>query len=270
MKLLDKFRIALKYNVERYCKMFKYYFLLQQLVAKEFKLKYRGSILGILWSVLNPLLNMLVLSIVFGQVFSAVDNYKLYLLSGIIMFSFFAEATASGTCAITYNFGLINKIAFPKIVLPLSKVFLSFINFIMSFIVFLILGSFIGLEFWAGDFALILPIILLLMFTIGFSLILSVVNVYFRDTQHLFSVILTIWMYATPILYPLKLIPEEWQLLFSNNPMYLFIDMFRTISMNNMMPEISSILMCFGWAFGMLIAGIVFFKLNEEKFIFYT
>ena len=140
----------------------------------------------------------------------------------------------------------------------------------MSFIVFLILGSFIGLEFWSGDFALILPILLLLMFTTGFALILSVINVYFRDTQHLFSVILTIWMYATPILYPLKLIPEEWQGLFSNNPLYLFIDMFRTISMDNMLPEFSSVLMCLGWSFGMLIAGIVIFKLNEEKFIFYA
>lgn len=250
--------------------MFKHFFLLRQLVAKEFKLKYRGSLLGILWSVLNPLLNMIVLSIVFGQVFKAVDNYRLYLLSGIIMFSFFSEATANGACSITYNFGLINKIAFPKIILPLSKVFLSFINFIMSFIVFLILGKFMGLEFWFGDFAIILPVILLLLFSIGIALILSVINVYFRDTQHLYSVILTIWMYATPILYPLNLIPQEWQLLFSNNPMYLFIDMFRTISMNNMYPAFPDILLCMGWSIGVMIIGIIFFKLNEEKFIFYT
>ncbi len=245
-------------------------FLLKQLIAKEFKLKYKGSVLGVFWSVLNPLLNMIVLSIVFGQVFSAVDNYKMYLLSGIVLFSFFAEASTSGLVAVTSNFGLITKVYFPNILLPVSKVFLSLINMVISLLIFFILGSILGLTLWWGVIFIIIPVVLLFMFSMGMSLILSVLNVFFRDVQHLFGVILTIWMYATPILYPIDMIAEEWRFIFEQNPLYIYIDIFRSITMENMMPDINMVALGTAWALGILLVGYFVFKKNQYKFIFYT
>ena len=128
----------------------KYLFLLAQLVRRDFKIKYRGSALGVLWSVLNPLLNMIVLSIVFSQVFKAVDNYKMYLLSGLVIFNFFSEATNSSIGAVVNNFSLITKVYFPKIILPFSKTLSSAINLVFSILVFVLLSSFMGLKVWWG------------------------------------------------------------------------------------------------------------------------
>lgn len=250
--------------------MQRYSFLLQQLVRRDFKIKYRGSMLGVLWSVLNPLFNMIVLSIVFSQVFKAVDNYKLYLLSGITLFSFFSEATTVALGSVVSNFGLITKVYFPKFIIPLSKTLSSAINLIISVSVFLILGSFMGVTPWVGYWIIPYVLICLLLFTCGISFIVSTLQVFFRDTQHLYGVLSMIWMYTTPILYPIDVIPSEWIPLFKANPMYIFIDFLRQLTLNSTIPSPESFLFCALWGVGMfLVGGFVFVK-SQNKFIYYT
>lgn len=138
--------------------LLRFRFLLMQLVKRDFKLKYRGSVLGILWSVLNPLLNMIVLSIVFSQVFRAVDNYKMYLLAGLTVFNFFSEATNLACASIVGNFGMITKVYFPKFIIPTSKVLTSGISLAITTAVYLLLGLFMGVYPWPGY--LLIPYVL--------------------------------------------------------------------------------------------------------------
>lgn len=248
----------------------KYSFLLNQLVRRDFKVKYRGSALGILWSVLNPLFNMIVLSIVFSQVFKAVDNYKMYLLSGLVLFNYFGDATNVAVNSIVGNFGLITKVYFPKFILPLSKVLSSAINLMNSLIVFIILGSFMGVKIWAGYLLIPYVMICLLIFTTGVSFIVSAAQVFFRDTQHLYGVFLTIWMYSTPILYPIDIIPNIFLPIFKANPLYIFIDFVRQITLHRIVPTKESFILCALWSIIMFTIGSILFVKNQKKFIYYT
>lgn len=248
----------------------KFSFLLSQLVNRDFKTKYRGSILGVLWSILNPLLNMIVLSIVFSQAFKAVDNYKMYLLSGIVIFNFFSEATNLAVTSVVNNFGLITKVYFPKFILPFSKVLSSAINLINSLIVFIILGSFMGVHVWAGYLVIPYVLICLLLYSSGVAFIVATLQVFFRDTAHLYSVIITIWMYATPILYPINIIPDSLLPVFKANPLFMFIDFFRKITLYTQIPTTESFVFCMLWGLGTFILGAVIFVKSQDKFIYYT
>ncbi len=245
-------------------------FLLSQLVKRDFKIKYRGSFLGVLWSVLNPLLNMIVLSIVFSQVFRAVDNYKMYLLSGLTVFNFYSEASNTAINAIAGNFGLITKVYFPKFILPFSKVISSAINLGISIVVFFILGAFMGIKIWWGIILVPFMLIFLILFSSGMSFILSTLQVFFRDTQHLYGVLLTIWMYGTPILYPIDIIPMAVLPIFKANPLYIFIDFLRQITLNGVMPEATSFLYCALWGIGTFIVGAIVFVKSQDNFIYYS
>ncbi|RII36656.1 ABC transporter permease [Clostridium chromiireducens] len=256
--------------VKKIISLSKFKFLLSQLVKRDFKIKYRGSMLGVLWSVLNPLLNMIVLSIVFSQVFRSVDNYKMYLLSGLTVFNFYSEASNTAINSIVGNFGLITKVYFPKFILPFSKVISAGINLGISVVVFFILGSFMGIKIWWGIILVPFMLIFLILFSSGMSFILSALQVFFRDTQHLYGVFLTIWMYATPILYPIDIIPTAVQPIFKANPLYIFIDFLRQITLNGIVPSISSFIYCALWGIGTFIVGAFVFVKSQDKFIYYS
>lgn len=256
--------------VEKVKSLKKYSFLLAQLVRRDFKIRYRGSILGILWSVLNPLLNMIVLSIVFSQIFHAVENYKMYLLAGLTVFNFFSEATNLSCTSVALNFGLITKVYFPKIIIPTSKVLTSTINLLITTGVFFILALFMGMRLWLGDFLVLYVLICVLLFAMGVGYILSTLFVFSRDVQHLYGVILTIWMYATPILYPIESLKESLIPIFRCNPLFQFIDFFRKITMYNTMPGINHFLICGTWAIATFLIGVFVFTRNQDKFIYYA
>ncbi len=255
--------------IKKIFSMRRYSFLLLQLVSRDFKIKYRGSILGVLWSALNPLLNMIVLSIVFSQVFRAVDNYKMYLLAGITIFNYFSEATNIATSSVISNFGLITKVYFPKFILPLSKTLSSAINLLITMAVFLILGMFMDVQPWIGYLIIPYVLICVLLFTAGMSFVVAASQVFFRDTQHLYGVLLTIWMYATPILYPIDVIPQELQTIFMANPLYIFIDFLRQITLYGTYPEPISYLWCALWGIGMFVVGGIIFVKTQNQFIYY-
>ncbi len=245
-------------------------FLLSQLVKRDFKVRYRGSILGILWSVLNPLLNMIIISIVFSQVFRAVDNYKMHILSGLVIFNFVSEASSIAISSVTGNFGLITKVYFPKFILPLSKVFSSAINFVITMIVFIVLGAYMDVNIWGGYLLIPYVMICTFLFAAGISFIVSTLQVFFRDTQHIYGLLMTIWMYVTPIIYEINIIPK-WALgAFKLNPLYVFIDFLRQITLHGVLPNATSFLSCALWASGTFIVGAYVFVKAQNKFIYYS
>lgn len=249
----------------------RYQFLLQQLVKRDFKTKYRGSMLGVIWSVLNPLLNMLVLSTVFSHVFHQVENYRLYILSGITIFTYFSEATQLGLMSVVNNFNLFGKVKIPRTVFPVSKVFSSAISFIITIFVFLALSWFSGLK--PTIYYLFIPIVvaIIIIFVTGMTFLLSTLEVFFRDTQHLYSVICTILMYATPILYPFEeTIPVTLQPIFRLNPMYYYVLLFRNVTFYGQMPALSTVLCATGFAFGTFLLGLFVFCRKQDDFIYYT
>lgn len=243
----------------------KYKFLIEQIVNRDFKVKYKRSVLGMMWSFLNPLLTMMVQYIVFSQLFKAdVDNYPVYLLSGTVLFGFFTEAVGLSIFSIVGNASLITKVYVPKYIYPVTRVFSSMINFLWAMI-----PLFVALLLTKEQITkayLLLPIILMfvLIFTIGVGLLLSALMVFFRDIQFLWSVISMLWMYATPLFYPESIIPEAYRFLIHYNPMYYYVKCFRIILMEGVTPEPSLYMLgALMAAISLAIGGIVFKKTQD-------
>lgn len=251
--------------------LYDYRFLIKQLVAKDVKLKYRRSFLGYLWSILNPLLIMMVLVIVFSNMFRfEIANYPAYLIIGQTMFSYMTEATNQSIFSITGNAALLKKVYVPKYVFTLSKVTSSLVNLLFSlgamFIVFIITR----VQF--SFYMLLIPVILVevYVFCLGLSLFLAQISVFFRDIQYIYSVFTTAWMYLTPLFYPMEQLPENLQKLIKIcNPMYHYINQFRTLVLNHCMPSGASFLYGFGVAGIALIIGTWLFRKNQDRFILY-
>lgn len=248
----------------------RYGFLLEQLVKRNFSTKYRQSVLGVLWSFLNPLMTMAVQYIVFSTLFrSEISHFPVYLLCGIILFGFFNECVTLGMDAIVLNGPLLTKVAMPKIIYPLSRSLSSLINLVISFVPLLLVMLLSGTPLrWT---LLLVPFAALLtfLFALGMSLILCTMNVFFRDTRFLWSVVSLLWTYATPIFYPITIIPEAWQPIFRLNPMYRFITLLRTLVMDGAWPDAGQWGVCVVCALIPLAVGLWIFRRNEHRFVFH-
>ena len=248
----------------------KYRFLIEQLVARDFKTKYKRSVLGYLWSFLNPLLTMLVQYIVFSTIFrSGIENYPVYLLSGIILFNFFSEAVGQGLGSIVYNASLITKVYVPKYIYPVTKVASTSINLFISIIPLLLVTMLTGVKITPA--ILLLPFVLgcLLLFCVGMVLMLSAAMVFFRDTQYLWGIISMVWMYATPLFYPENIIPPHFRFIQTCNPMYHMIKFARTIFIDGVSPAPSLYGTCILSAVLTCIVGAFVFKKTQDKFVLY-
>lgn len=267
--------ISLKYNknskiisvIENFLK---YNYLLSQLIIRDFKVKYKRSILGIFWSFLNPLLMMSVQYIVFSNIFKFdIPNYALYLLIGIVMFSFFVDATTNGMGSIVTNSSLITKVYVPKYIFPVSKVFSTSINLILSIIPLFVVMFITNISLTSVIIFLPYFIIMLIFFTIGISLILATFMVFFRDMQFLWGVFANIWMYATPIIYPITILPDFVQKLMIYNPLYHYINAVRIIIIDGQIPNINIFAYSFIYTLVILIIGSVIFKRAQNRFALY-
>ena len=250
-----------------YCR---YGFLVRQLVSRDFKTKYKRSVLGMLWSFLNPLLTMLVQYVVFSTLFrSDIPNFPVYLISGIVFFNFFNEAVAMGMNAITGNAALIKKVYMPKYIYPISKIFSSLINFALSLLPMLLVILLTGTPIRPSMLLIVFDILCLVGFTMGMALILSTAMVFFQDMQFLWGIISMIWMYLTPIFYPESIIPGRFIRLYHMNPLYQYITFARTCVMDGVSPAPQAYLWCLGSSLVVLALGLVFFKREQDRFIMY-
>lgn len=248
----------------------KYRFLLQDLILKDIRIKYRKSVLGILWSVLNPLLMMLVITAVFENIFRVkIENFPIYYLSGAVMFNFFSEATITGMSSVLQAGSLIKKVYVPKYIFPLEKTLFAFVNFLFSLIAVLLIYLILGHPLYWTALLFFVPTLYLLIFATGIALILSCWSVYFRDVIHLYGVILTAWTYLTPIVYPFDALPAKMQFLMRFNPMFYYVDYFRQVTMYGTVPNFMTNLICIVVSLVSMVVGLLVFKRNQDRFILY-
>lgn len=242
-------------------------FLLEEIVKKNFAAKYKGSVLGILWSVLKPLLIMILLTIIFSNLFGrSIENYPVYFLSGKCIFDFFTAATNVSMMSLKGNINILKRTAAPKVVFTLGGIISEFINFIITLII--LVGVMIVTKspfYFVKSIMAIIPIISLMMLIVGIGLILAVLCVYFSDIQHLWGVIIYMLMYASAIFYPMNIIPEPFHQYMILNPIFWVIDQFRLLILWGTIPSMKNTLNLILLSAIILVLGIIVFKKYEKK-----
>ena len=237
----------------------KYRPLIRELVTRDLKVKYRRSVLGYMWSILNPLLMMLLQTLVFSYMFRFdIPNFPLYLICGNTLFNFFNESTNMGMGSVLGNASLIKKVYVPKFIFPISRVVSSFVNLLFSLaailLVMLITRS---------------PLLLLLAFCCGMAVLLSALAVYFRDLQYLYGILTMAWMYATPLFYPISALPPFMVPVIKLNPLYHYINCMRCLVMYGTVPGPNTWIACIGSAVVMMGVGLAAFRKLQRNFILY-
>ena len=248
-------------------------FILRQLVTKDFKLKYRRSALGVAWSVLNPLLMMIIMAAVFSRLMGRADdsipNFPLYIIIGNTAFNLMSDSTSRGLMSIIEASSLLKKVKINRWVFPVQKVLFAVVNYAFSLIAVVLVMIFV--QYAPSVYALyVIPgLFMLSVFCIGLSLFLSCAAVFFRDVIHLWSVFLTAWTYLTPMFYSIKILPEWLQTLENFNPMYLYLTYLRDALLFRVNPSLELTLGCAGFAAASLVIGYLVFRRHESKFILY-
>ncbi len=250
-------------------KMFKelydYRELLKTNVKKDIRGKYKGSFLGVLWSFVNPLLSVLVYAIVFPFIMRVkTDNYLLFLIVGVIPWTFFVMSINQGIISILSNANIIKKVYFPRIILPISVVTSGVVNFLISCIIILMFTIFSGVPLtWH---LLWLPVILIIqyIFILGITIFLSAVNVYIRDIEYIIGFFINMLFYLTPILYPITMVPENLRWIVNLNPMAHIINAYRDIFYMACTPDLKHLgIVLIGSLIWLFISSKVFNKLEK-------
>lgn len=247
--------------------LYQYRELLKTNVQKEIRGKYKGSFLGVLWSFLNPLLMVLVYALVFPYIMKTnVDNYLVYLITGVIPWNFFTTCITTGCNCVWINGGIIKKVYFPREILPISVVSAGLINFLISCVIILLFVLFGGIGF---SFQLLwLPLIAIIQgaLSLGLLFILSAINVYVRDIEYLVGFLLNLLFYATPILYTVDMFPEKIRWVLYLNPLTTIIESYRNIFYYQQSPVLSSLMIVLVVSFAILMLGYLIFKKLERGF----
>lgn len=249
----------------------KYRFLLRELVVTDVKLRYRRSTLGIIWSVLQPLLLMVVLTIVFSQLFkSDIPYFPVYVLTGRILWDFFSQSTIMAMNSITGNAALIKKVYVPKYIFPIAKATSTLVNTAFALIAMLIVMVAVGIKITPVLLLLPLFIFYIFLFAMGVGLILSTLSVFFRDVNYLYEVSLIAWMYLTPLFYPASILGEKFRFILQFNPLYYMIQYFREIVMFATFPSIEQNIICFSIGLLSFLIGLFVFYRKQNEFILYV
>ena len=248
----------------------KFKHLLRLLVKRDFVSRYRRSVLGVLWSLLNPLLTMLVMTMVFSYIFRfQIEFFPVYLLSGQIIFGFFSESTTLAMGSITGSAAIIKKVYVPKYIFPMSRVISSLVNLAFSFLAFLLVFIIIRANFHFTIFLVPIPIIYTFIFSLGIGMLLSSVAVFFRDITYLYGVFITFLTYLTPLFYPVSILPEWVRQILGLNPLYHFVDYFRNLALYGVIPGLWANLVCLGFALAALCGGAYVSMSQQDKYILY-
>lgn len=252
-------------------KMKKYQFLFEELVKRDFKKKYKRTVLGMAWSVLSPLLSLLVMRLVFTQFFGRnTPHYTIYLFCGNLVFSYFNESTTQGMSSLMANASIFTKVNVPKYLFLMSKNVQTLINFGVTLCVFVLFCILDGITFTWRWVLLLYPIVMLLFFNIGVGLVLSALFVFFRDIQYLWTVFVQLLTYMSAIFYTIDGYSPMVQNLFLINPIYLFIRYFRKIVIDMAIPSVWFHLLMGGYTVVVLALGCWMYKKYNHRFLYYV
>ncbi len=252
-------------------KIKQYQFLFEELAKRDFKKKYKRTVLGMAWSLLSPMLTLLVMRLVFTQFFGRnMEHYTTYLFCGNLIYSFFNESTSQGMTSLMGNASIFTRVNVPKYLFLFSKNVQTLINFGLTLIVFLIFCILDGVAITWKFVFLLYPIITLLLFNIGLGLILSALFVFFRDIQYLWSVFTLLLMYLSAIFYTIDQYSYAVQCMFLVNPVYLHIRYFRKIVLEGMIPTLSFHLLMLVYVLAALRLGFWMYRKYNTRFLYYV
>lgn len=247
----------------------KYRYLLGQLVRRDILTRYKRSVLGVAWTMLNPLGTMLILTFVFSNFFkSAVPHYPVYILSGLLVWNFFSQATNAAISGLVWGGSLLKRIYIPSTAFGVSAIGTALVNLVISVVPLVIVMLVDRAPFYWSLLFLPVSIVILTAFTLGFGLLISSLAVFFPDVGEMYQVVLTAWMYLTPIIYPETLIPPKYLPFFRINPMYWMIKLFRLPIFEGLIPSWQEILPALGWGVGMLVFGWLYFTSKSEEYAY--
>ncbi len=261
--------------------------LLQNLTNREVRGKYRRTALGQLWSLANPIAAILIYTFIFSFIFrlpaqvgdpSGLNNYALWLVCGLLPWLFFNRVLTIGVDSLVANAGLIQKVYFPRIVLPLSLANATMFTWVLEMGVLVVALSLLGSFVLPWLPLLAVFMVVFALFSVGVAMLLSIVNVYFRDLSYLLTIVLQFWFYLTPILYPVDMVATQSDRLgglagtsvtllnlYQLNPVEGFVGIFRNLLYDNAMPELSRILVALAWAIGAFVAGVWLYSKKERQ-----
>jgi ABC-2 type transport system permease protein len=211
-----------------------------------------------------------VISVVFSSIMRIqIEHFTVFYLSGSLIFSLMSEATNGSLGSILGAAGLIKKVYIPKYIFPFEKCLFALVNSMFSFIALVILMPILGVPLRPLNFLFFVPMIYVLIFSTGLGMILSAINVFFRDMGHLYGIFVAAWMYLTPIIYPEEIIPPALKGVMNFNPMYYYVTYFRQIMMYDIVPTMRLNLICIAFSVGFLLLGLFVFKKKQDRFILF-
>lgn len=241
--------------------------MILRLVSKDLRTRYKGSLLGFFWTFLNPLLQLLVYTFVFSVIMpSSVQNYAMFLFVALVPWIFLSTSLTGGSTSILASKNLVQKIYFPRAVIPLSTTCASFMNMVFSmivvFITLMITGIGISTAIWA------LPVIMILefVFVLGLAFIVSALNVYFRDLEQIVGIGTIAWQFMSPVMYSVEMVPVDLQPAFRLNPMTNIIIAYRDILYYHKVPDFSTLIIATIFALASLVIGFILFQLLQRRF----
>ena len=251
--------------------LLKHRFLLEELIKRDFKKKYKRTVLGMAWSILSPLLSLLVMKLVFSQFFGRnTPHYTIYIFCGNVVWSYFSEATRGGMRALIDNAPIFTKVNVPKYLFIIAKNSQTLLSFLLTAVVLFIFIAFDSLPFTWRFLMLLYPMILLLFFNIGAGMVLSVLYVFFRDTEYLYDVFLRLLMYCSAIFYSVENYGPKIQRVFLVNPVYLFIKYFRNIIIGPGIPSLEFHLLMLGHTVLFFVFGCFLYRKYNTRFLYYV
>ena len=252
--------------LDEFLQTLRYKDLIIHLVKRDITARYKRSVLGIAWTMLNPLGMMVILTLVFSNLFATVEGYAAYILSGLIMWNFFSQSTVAGINSVVWGGDLFRRIYFPRSIFAISAVGTGIVNLLLSLVPFILVSIVVGKPPTIYFILVIIPIVLLAMFTLGLTLIIVSLGVRFPDVVEVYNnIILLAWMYLTPIIYPVDILPPWLLSLLKFNPLFHLVNLFRDPLYYGRMPSLQSVGICSIIGIGALILGwFIFSRMTDE------
>jgi ABC-type polysaccharide/polyol phosphate export permease len=255
--------------VEEAKELYRYRDLLWRLVHRDLTIRYKRSTLGFLWTMLNPLLMMLVLTVIFSSLFRfQIAHYPIYLLSGTLLYNFFQWGTNQSISTIIWGGNLMGKIYLPKTIFVAAAAVVSLINLLLAMIPLALIMVINGCPFSRALFFLPISITLTFILTLGVGFFVATLAVFFADIADIYSIMLTMLTYLTPIFYPITVVPAKYRVLIYANPMYYFVEIFRQPIQSGIVPDFHLVLRACLIALGVLVVGLWFFTQKSDEFAY--
>ena len=248
----------------------KYRYLIRELIFRNIKTRYKRSVLGVAWTMINPLITTLILYIVFSQVFkTSIPKFAIYLLSGLLLWNFFAQSSVAAMRELIWSGTLLQRVPIPKAVFALAAVGTGLVNLFLAFLPLSLVIILSGGRFSLALFFLPISLLIVSLFTLGIGLGLSALAVFFTDIVDMYNILLLAWMYLTPIFYPIEILAPKFHWLIYSNPMYYILETFRMPIYLGILPPLDILGKAILASFLSLLVGGWFFEKKSDEFTYY-